>query len=85
MSRRLRGLLTLGNLRAPRLRFGPCASHCAGPLAEAMETLRTRGWAPDYLAVRSRSDLQAPGEGDALVALAAARLGTTRLIDNFEF
>ena len=33
-------------------------------------------------AVRRQADLQAPQAGDALVVLAAARLGTTRLIDN---
>ncbi|GAB3771859.1 pantoate--beta-alanine ligase [Ramlibacter monticola] len=50
--------------------------------AAALATLAQRGWAPDYLALRRRSDLQTPGPGDALVALGAARLGTTRLIDN---
>jgi pantoate--beta-alanine ligase len=34
--------------------------------------------------VRRRSDLQAPQAGDALVVLGAAKLGATRLIDNFE-
>ena len=64
----------------------------AAPLAElerqAMESLAQQGWAPDYLTVRQREDLQAP-QGTAapgtLVALGAARLGTTRLIDNLEF
>jgi len=38
----------------------------------------------DYVSVRHASDLSEPGEGDlfGLVALVAARLGTTRLIDN---
>jgi pantoate--beta-alanine ligase len=36
------------------------------------------------LTVRRRADLQAPLAGDPLVVLGAARLGTTRLIDNFE-
>jgi len=53
--------------------------------SQAMDALRARGWAPDYLTVRRRSDLQAPQAGDALVALGAARLGQTRLIDNLEF
>jgi pantoate--beta-alanine ligase len=53
--------------------------------AAAMESLRARGWQPDYLTVRRRSDLQAPQAGEALVALGAAKLGTTRLIDNLEF
>jgi len=46
--------------------------------------LTNRGWLPDYVAVRSRKDLQAPRAGEPLVALAAARLGSTRLIDNVE-
>ena len=56
--------------------------------AQALQRLQTQGWQPDYLTVRQRSNLQAPvgalvaGE---LVALGAARLGTTRLIDNLEF
>ncbi|MDM0001354.1 pantoate--beta-alanine ligase [Variovorax sp. J22P240] len=50
----------------------------------AMDALRARGWQPDYLVLRRRSDLQAPSPGDPLVALAAARLGATRLIDNLE-
>ncbi|HLW05340.1 MAG TPA: pantoate--beta-alanine ligase, partial [Azoarcus sp.] len=44
-----------------------------------------RGWKPDYIAVRRQSDLQPPvSEHDPLVVLAAAKLGTTRLIDNLE-
>ena len=50
----------------------------------AMKDLTARGWQPDYLTVRRRSDLQAPQAGDPLVVLGAARLGKTRLIDNFE-
>ena len=55
----------------------------------AMATLAERGWQPDYLTVRRRADLLAPGAADLaggtpLVALAAARLGSTRLIDNLE-
>jgi len=49
-----------------------------------MQTLRQRGWQPDYLTVRRRQDLQAPQAGDALVVLGAAKLGKTRLIDNLE-
>jgi pantoate--beta-alanine ligase len=56
--------------------------------AQAMQALQARGWQPDYLTVRRRSDLMAPaaddGPGD-LVVLGAARLGSTRLIDNHEF
>jgi pantoate--beta-alanine ligase len=57
--------------------------------AEAMDALKARQWQPDYIAVRRRSDLQAPdaadlAQGAPLVVLAAARLGNTRLIDNLE-
>lgn len=50
----------------------------------ATQALRARGWQPDYLALRRQRDLQAPTFGDPLVVLAAARLGSTRLIDNLE-
>ncbi len=54
--------------------------------AAAMAVLRDRGWRPDYLTVRRRVDLLPPTSSDeALVVLGAAKLGTTRLIDNFEF
>ncbi len=54
--------------------------------AAALKALAQRGWQPDYLTVRRRSDLQLPQAGDtSLVALGAARVGTTRLIDNLEF
>ena len=52
---------------------------------ESQAQLTQRGWLPDYIAIRRQSDLQLPREGDkALVVLAAARLGRTRLIDNIE-
>ena len=51
----------------------------------AMAALASRGWKPDYIAVRRQSDLQEPRNGERdLVVLAAARLGATRLIDNIE-
>lgn len=51
--------------------------------AEARAQLAAAGFVPDYLTIRRSSDLQSPQEGDIqLVILAAARLGTTRLIDN---
>ena len=53
--------------------------------AHALAALAAHGWKPDYLTVRRREDLQPPAAGDALVALGAARMGTTRLIDNLEF
>ena len=52
--------------------------------ARAMQALSARDWQPDYMVLRRRSDLQAPTAGEPLVALAAARLGNTRLIDNLE-
>lgn len=55
--------------------------------ARAMAALTARGWQPDYLTVRRRSDLQPPQADDgagSLVVLGAARLGNTRLIDNVE-
>jgi pantoate--beta-alanine ligase len=59
---------------------------------QAMNALSARGWQPDYLVVRRRADLQPPAEnevaplakGQGLVVLAAARIGSTRLIDNLE-
>jgi pantoate--beta-alanine ligase len=50
----------------------------------AMQALVARGWRPDYVAIRRRADLSEPTSGDALVVVAAARLGATRLIDNLE-
>lgn len=52
---------------------------------EAAAELSAHGWAPDYVAVRQRIDLKSPADDEAaLVVLAAARLGKTRLIDNLE-
>ena len=53
--------------------------------AQAQAALTAQGWKPDYLTVRRRSDLQTPTAGEPLVALGAARIGNTRLIDNLEF
>ena len=55
--------------------------------AQAMQALARRGWKPDYLTVRRRADLLAPsGElaSQPLVVLGAAKLGSTRLLDNLE-
>jgi len=56
---------------------------------KTIETLKHRGWAPDYIAIRKRSNLLAPNAEDLaskrdLVILTAAKLGKTRLIDNLE-
>lgn len=51
----------------------------------AMRELAAAGWRPDYVEVRRQRDLAQPAPADRdLVALAAARLGNTRLIDNLE-
>jgi pantoate--beta-alanine ligase len=51
----------------------------------AISVLTAAGWKTDYVAVRQQSDLAIPkSTGIPLVALAASRLGSTRLIDNIE-
>ena len=57
--------------------------------ARQVAELDARGWKTDYLTVRRRIDLLPPTDDDfaartPLVALAASRLGKTRLIDNLE-
>ena len=56
---------------------------------QALQALAGRGWKPDYLTVRKRRDLLTPSAAELgaeeLVVLGAARLGSTRLIDNLEF
>jgi pantoate--beta-alanine ligase len=45
--------------------------------------LQQQGWQVDYVAIRAASNLQAASADDTdVVVLAAAKLGTTRLIDN---
>ena len=56
---------------------------------EATNYLQSRGWLVDYIAIRRRRDLHKPSHaemlaGEPLVAVAAAKLGATRLIDNLE-
>jgi pantoate--beta-alanine ligase len=56
---------------------------------DAQAFLSARGWKSDYVAIRRQSDLREPSSleptiSEPLVALAAARLGGTRLIDNLE-
>lgn len=57
--------------------------------SEVAGLLNGRGWEVDYVAIRRRRDLHPPTleqvkAGEPLVALAAAKLGATRLIDNLE-
>lgn len=53
----------------------------------AMRRLQRAGFEPDYAVVRRAEDLGMPVEGErtGLMALGAARLGDTRLIDNLAF
>ena len=61
------------------------ATNIAALEQEAMASLAARGWQPDYLVARRRSDLQIGNPAaDAMVVLGAARIGATRLIDNLE-
>jgi pantoate--beta-alanine ligase len=57
--------------------------------AQAAAELSGRGWQPDYLTVRRQRDLLQASNAELrgaepLVALAAARLGTPRLLDSIE-
>jgi pantoate--beta-alanine ligase len=72
---------------AAALREG--ARDVAAVEAKQQAELDARGWKTDYLTVRRRTDLLPPTADDLaaktpLVALAASRLGQTRLIDNLE-
>ena len=53
--------------------------------SEAETSLRKAGFEPDYAVIRRADDLGVPAEGESgsLIGLIAARLGSTRLIDNF--
>ncbi len=50
----------------------------------ALNALKARGWSADYVEIRRRSDLGEAVDESALVVLAAAKLGSTRLLDNIE-
>lgn len=53
---------------------------------EAADALESGGFSVDYVSIRRQQDLASPTVADdALVILAAARLGRTRLIDNILF
>ena len=57
--------------------------------AKALTQIQTRGWKPDYMAIRQQRDLAKPTQanldsGQPLVIVTAAKLGKTRLIDNLE-
>lgn len=53
--------------------------------ADATATLQAAGFQVDYAVVRTPDLIEPPHEGGPRVALIAARLGNTRLIDNLEF
>jgi pantoate--beta-alanine ligase len=54
--------------------------------AQTVQYLTLMGWIVDYIEVRSADTLARPAAADVrLVVLGAARLGSTRLIDNIEF
>ncbi|ROR32875.1 pantoate--beta-alanine ligase [Inmirania thermothiophila] len=66
---------------AARLRAGE--DDFAAVEAAGRARLEAAGMRPDYFAVRRAADLAEPAPGErALVVLAAARLGSARLIDN---
>lgn len=53
---------------------------------KAVEYLSERGWGVDYVSIVNQQTLLPAGTDDQkLAVLAAARIGTTRLIDNVEF
>jgi len=57
--------------------------------ANALMQMQSRGWKPDYMAIRQQRDLAKPTQADwdggqPLVIVTAAKLGKTRLIDNLE-
>lgn len=58
---------------------------CPALERETARRLECAGLPPDYVAIRRAEDLQPPQPQDqALVVLAAVRLGATRLIDNIQ-
>ena len=80
--------LALRGLAQTALSLGPAWPERQQALEQNfMNQLQARGWQPDYLTVRRRADLQVPGANEppqSWVVLGAAKLGQTRLIDNFE-
>jgi pantoate--beta-alanine ligase len=70
-------------LRDVKARVEAGATDYAVIEAAACRQLAKAGLEPDYISIRRQSDLAPPDAADrALIALAAARLGATRLIDN---
>jgi pantoate--beta-alanine ligase len=78
-----------GALRAAAAALREGARDIAAVEKAQVDTLAPRGWQPDYIAIRRRTDLLPPTADDLaakvpLVVLGAARVGQTRLIDNLE-
>lgn len=80
---------TVHDLRASGQTQIDAAAWLAQSESSAMAVLAERGWKPDYMTLRRQFDLLPPtaeqllGQ-EPLVALVAAKLGNTRLIDNLE-
>jgi pantoate--beta-alanine ligase len=86
MSSRNNYLSAAERAEAPRL-YRTLLEVKAGKISgeKAVAALAAAGWKPDYIEIRRRQDLAPPdGTERELVVLGAARLGTTRLIDNVE-
>ncbi|MEP6503826.1 MAG: pantoate--beta-alanine ligase [Betaproteobacteria bacterium] len=76
-------------LRAVAAALREGATDVAAVEKAQVDDLTARGWQCDYIAIRRRGDLLAPTADDLaaklpLVALGAAGIGKTRLIDNLE-
>ena len=94
MSSRNQYLTPEERARAPEIHRALLAMRAAVRSGEAAATIEARakaqlqaaGFEVEYIELRRGDDLARPavGERDGLVALAAARLGRTRLIDNLE-
>jgi pantoate--beta-alanine ligase len=87
MSSRNAYLSAAERTEAPRL-YRTLGKVAAGEIScdKAINDLAAAGWKADYVEVRRQRDLAIPDNKDKkLVVLGAARLGSTRLIDNLEF
>ncbi|HET7923539.1 MAG TPA: pantoate--beta-alanine ligase, partial [Rhodanobacteraceae bacterium] len=82
--RRSRAAFIHETLRRMQAEVRAGAHSIASIEANAENGLRENGFDPDYAVVRRADDLGPPavGQSRALIALVAARLGSTRLIDN---
>lgn len=85
-SERAKATELVGALRELSQRYRAAPASLPELEVQAASELKSKGWAVDYLTIRRRSDLLAPNAADhSLVALGAAKLANTRLIDNVEF